>query len=1619
MNEYRLAIVIDANGRPAIEAINKVTGASRTLEGAQRGAAGGADRLAQSSKRTEGELQSLGSTARRVQGFLAAVFGAAVVREIINTTTRIDGMKRTLEGVLGSGQAAAAGISFIRSEADRLGVAFQPALDGYTKLAAAARGTELAPKINELTGAILQAGSAFNLSGDQIGGAIQAIEQMISKGTVSAEELRGQLGERIPGAFGIAAKAMGVTTAELSKMLEKGEVVATDFLPKFAAELQRSTAAASALNAASPSAELERIKNELEGIATDIGGGIFEGLGDGLSEFKEALAGINAKDLGKDIGEAIGSIVRNLDIGVAALVVFAGAKGVGAAVVALQGLGIMARTVPPAIAAAGAAFVALNAPVVGSTAAITGWRVAATLATTVGRGLFLLIGGWPGLLAAAAAGTYMLVTSQTEGEKSAEALRIATDALARSTDSNRASTLAAVMETRRQAMEDLNAAKATLARVQANAALRASMPQAAQEHGPGAMAARGGAAIGDAVMIGRAERAIAALNGQIGKTNVTLGEMTGNKPALDKFFKGFDAATGATKLLKALGFGLDAVAESTGGAGGAGEDAAKEAEKYIEALQDQIATLGLSRAEQVRWEAAQKASKAATQQQRAEILRLGETLARKIERTEAATAAEQDAKRAADELANANARLAAAIAGLEDPLRNVAEAQRNFSQLQADLFRELGGPRAQIIAQYQEDLRIIQEYLASVYAQGPITPAQARQVEDQVRRARENAARARDEDLRQVARNAGTDFEEVFRRAFEDGINGASLQSFWQTITDGFKRAIEEGGVDGAANFIAGAADMLGQAVGAFQQAGGGVRGTSAALATMDIPILSPIASALNSINSLFGGRLFGTSWSTQSASRQFSIGSGGDTSGTYSERQSRQRSLFRGTSRRTQSTALQGDELNAINELMRSAQQALAGAARAVGAEVPALLAFGFRQEFDSKGNLISETATIAGQQFSESLEQAAQRYIGANILAILQGIDPELAALGARFESTGAEVLDFAQAILLAQSDISRGSGLIAGATVSQIGAAIDSLRAPGESLVEAYGRVTASTQLYLSALGIMDGAMQTSTAEVVAFAAGAVDAMGGLDAAAQQLNVILGEFFTDAERAAFRLQDAQSRASRAQTDLGVDGVDAGNFRSRFEAARAAGLTPEQFAQWVRLGVALADGAAAARQLAEATGQVVDSVGDVVATVTAGAVDMSDATDRALEAFVSLRDFTAQLGADISSLGREGMNDFVSGVQDVEDWIRQSTDEANRLARAAGFQAASTETLTQIQLLGAARLGQAIMALDNATVDLITSLYSAGVASAADAAAVEGYGYEPYFQRLNETIASIDPQRYQQALQIAQNLFNLGWASGVDPLNIAERMGVPFDRFVTDLGVDLTRLNDASNFDGLVQAARALGVELPDLAARVGVSLGQLSDAGSLLNNGFERLLGGLTEAQRSPIEALLRRLESAPASDRAGITEQLSRLVNSLPAELRSQFAPYLNDVDVTPPEQEQIDATDRVSTAVTAGNTLLGQILTAIERGRPPEKPIPGAPNGPLRGEKSADGSTDLRPVAIAIDVSSSRQVTELQAIARGVRSVESAITYSNQLLAEIANESRRAGEQVSIRGLKRA
>ena len=98
---------------------------------------------------------------------------------------------------------------------------------------------------NSIYESLIKTGAGLKLSNDRISLSMRAITQMIDKQVVSSEELKGQLAEHIPGAYGSMAKAAqdaGIsttgTTQELAKLLEQGKLASNVVLPFFAKRME-------------------------------------------------------------------------------------------------------------------------------------------------------------------------------------------------------------------------------------------------------------------------------------------------------------------------------------------------------------------------------------------------------------------------------------------------------------------------------------------------------------------------------------------------------------------------------------------------------------------------------------------------------------------------------------------------------------------------------------------------------------------------------------------------------------------------------------------------------------------------------------------------------------------------------------------------------------------------------------------------------------------------------------------------------------------------------------------------------------------------------------------------------------------------------------------------------------------------------------------------------------------------------------------------------------------------------------------------------------------------------------------------------------------------------------
>lgn len=190
---------------------------------------------------------------------------AAAVHQSFKANLELEPLQQGLKSVTTSGQSVNETLKFLRETSDRLGLQFTSTAESFKMWQGAAKYSNLtANESRRIFESVANAGAKMKLSNDQVQGTFLALSQMMSKGKVQAEELRGQLAERLPGAFQLAAQAMGVTEQQLNKMLEKGEVISQDFLPKFADQLEKSFGSDKTEKVEGMQASINRLSNEFD-----------------------------------------------------------------------------------------------------------------------------------------------------------------------------------------------------------------------------------------------------------------------------------------------------------------------------------------------------------------------------------------------------------------------------------------------------------------------------------------------------------------------------------------------------------------------------------------------------------------------------------------------------------------------------------------------------------------------------------------------------------------------------------------------------------------------------------------------------------------------------------------------------------------------------------------------------------------------------------------------------------------------------------------------------------------------------------------------------------------------------------------------------------------------------------------------------------------------------------------------------------------------------------------------------------------------------------------------------------------------------------------------------------
>lgn len=287
-----------------IRAAPGLTSTARSLERLNASAAGAASGLLTFSR--------AGSTVSSILSGFGIVLGgvgfARVVQGSYDAVRAMDAFKNSIAATQGTAEAANQEWEYVIGVADRLRISIDATAKSYGSFSAAAHlagvSTEDTHKIFE---AVSEAARVLNMDAMKVENSFRALEQMFSKGTVGAEELRQQLGDALPGAMQLMAQAVGVSTGELMKMMQAGEVLASSALPAFADLLHQKYGAQvpQALNTAG--AAFQNFSNAMSLASQSFGEGFFDAFKGSLNSLANTLKDPAFLTSARAWGEALGT----------------------------------------------------------------------------------------------------------------------------------------------------------------------------------------------------------------------------------------------------------------------------------------------------------------------------------------------------------------------------------------------------------------------------------------------------------------------------------------------------------------------------------------------------------------------------------------------------------------------------------------------------------------------------------------------------------------------------------------------------------------------------------------------------------------------------------------------------------------------------------------------------------------------------------------------------------------------------------------------------------------------------------------------------------------------------------------------------------------------------------------------------------------------------------------------------------------------------------------------------------------------------------------------------------------------------------------------------------------
>lgn len=284
-----------------------------------------------------GNTQGLASSFFNLNTALGALSIGYITNKIIDlgksavdTSMDFQALENRMNAAAGNKSVGFDSLDYIREQADKLGLEFRTTADSFAGFEAAALRSGLTlEQTKQIFTDVSTAATSMQLSTERVQLVFKALEQISGKGTVSMEELRQQLGDSLPGAFEIAAQSMGMTTRAFYDAVANGEVLSSEFLPKFAKAIKEQLGGSAEEASTQLRASLNRLNTDLMDSSNAWGTLLQPAAQKGVEAYREAIQASTelANTLNQNQAQ-IGAVATSVGTATTAFIALRAAAGV-------------------------------------------------------------------------------------------------------------------------------------------------------------------------------------------------------------------------------------------------------------------------------------------------------------------------------------------------------------------------------------------------------------------------------------------------------------------------------------------------------------------------------------------------------------------------------------------------------------------------------------------------------------------------------------------------------------------------------------------------------------------------------------------------------------------------------------------------------------------------------------------------------------------------------------------------------------------------------------------------------------------------------------------------------------------------------------------------------------------------------------------------------------------------------------------------------------------------------------------------------------------------------------------------------------------------------------------